>query len=242
MGKHVLFESPLCMNTGQARELIALAKKNHTILMESIKTAYATAYNRMLLLVKSGRIGEVVSVDATCTSLLNFENEQEIDKLIVWNGICAWGPTCILPVLQIFGLRYDRKHIISKLASDHSEIKFDKFTKIDFVYPHAVASIKVGTGVKSEGEMIISGTKGYLYIPAPWWKTDYFEIRYENPSENRRFFYQLAGEGIRNELVAFTKAIADGKKEIYSDISDDMTLKITEIIEDFEMNKDVTLI
>ena len=57
------------------------------------------------------------------------------------------------------------------------DLDYDTFTKISFIYPHAVASIKVGQGVKSEGELIISGTKGYIYVPAPWWKTDYFEVR-----------------------------------------------------------------
>ncbi len=68
------------------------------------------------------------------------------------------------------------------------------FSKIDFIYDDAVASIRVGKGVKSEGELIISGTEGYIYVPAPWWKTDYFEIRYENPADNKRYFYQLDGE------------------------------------------------
>ncbi len=49
--------------------------------------------------------------------------------------------------------------------------------------------MKVGTGVKSEGELIVSGTKGYVYIPAPWWKTDYFEVRYGNAEDNRRYFF-----------------------------------------------------
>lgn len=74
-----------------------------------------------------------------------------------------------------------------------------------------MASAKIGDGVKSEGELIISGTKGYVYIPAPWWKTDYFELRYEDQSENRRYFYQLDGEGIRYELVAFARAVERGK-------------------------------
>ena len=39
---------------------------------------------------------------------------------------------------------------------------------------------------------------------------DYFEVRYEDPSENRRHFYQLDGEGIRYGLVAFLKAIVSG--------------------------------
>ena len=53
--------------------------------------------------------------------------------------------------------------------------------------------------------MIVSGTKGYIYVPAPWWKMDYFEVRYENPADNRRYFYQLDGEGIRYELVEFAR-------------------------------------
>ena len=54
---------------------------------------------------------------------------------------------------------------------------------------------------KAEGELIISGTKSYIYVPAPWWKTDYFEVRYENANENVRYFNQLDGEGIRlNQL------------------------------------------
>ena len=56
------------------------------------------------------------------------------------------------------------------------------------MYPSGVATLKVAKGAKSEGELIISGTKGYIYVPAPWWKTDYFEIRYENPEDNKRFF------------------------------------------------------
>ena len=102
------------------------------------------------------------------------------------------------------------EQIISHLISED----FDTFTKIAFVYPHAVASLKVGKGVKSEGELIISGTKGYVYVPAPWWKTDYFEIRYENPADNRRYFYQLEGEGIRMNILAFAKSI-EGVENIH---------------------------
>ena len=64
--------------------------------------------------------------------------------------------------------------------------------------------------MKSEGDLIVSGTKGYIYVPAPWWKMDYFELRYENFDDNRRYFYQLDGEGIRNELVMFTRGVSAG--------------------------------
>ena len=48
-----------------------------------------------------------------------------------------------------------------------------------FRFKNAVCSFKVGLGVKTEGNLVISGTKGYIYVPAPWWKTDYFEVRYD---------------------------------------------------------------
>lgn len=102
---------------------------------------------------------------------------------------------------------------------------------MDFLYDNAVASIRVGKGVKSEGELVITGTKGYVYVPAPWWKTDYFEIRYENPAENKRYFYQLDGEGIRYELVAFAKAIQNGKTE--NSIEQRVSLAIVNVIESY---------
>lgn len=200
MGKHVLCESPLTLDEQQNKELFEIAKSKNLILMEAIKTAYATAYRRLLLLVKSGKIGDVISVDATCTSLQSRNND--------WPGIYEWGPTALLPVLQILGTDCREFKIISHI---NRETNRDSFTKIDFLYDHSVASIKVGDGVKSEGELIVSGTKAYVYVPAPWWKTDYFEIRYENQNDNKRYFYQLDGEGIRHELVSFIKSIENNR-------------------------------
>ena len=65
----------------------------------------------------------------------------------------------------------------------------------------------MGLGAKSEGNMVISGTKGYAYVPAPWWKTDYFEIRYEDQNLNKKFFYPYAGDGLRYEIKDFVGAV-----------------------------------
>ena len=138
----------------------------------------------------------------------------------------------MLPVFQLLGTAFKKKIMVSKMLND----SFDLFTSIYFVYDNAVANVKVGKGVKSEGELIISGTKGYIYVPAPWWKMDYFEVRYENPKENKRFFYQLDGEGIRYELLAFVRTIETAKANCLFDknISD----AICNVIEDFYEKKD----
>ena len=237
-GKHVLCESPLALNRKDCFELYKLAENNHVILMEAIKTAYSTAYQRLLLMLKAGKIGHVVSVDATCTSLKSITalSDFELDKK--WNSLATWGPTGLLPVFQILGTSFKCKKIISHI--DKYSEKFDTFTKIEFVFPNSVASVKVGRGVKSEGELVVSGTKGYIYVPSPWWKTDYFEIRYENPVDNKRYFYQLDGEGIRYELVSFLKSIQTNTT--YLKIDQDISLSISEILQDFYDDKDVFFI
>lgn len=234
-GKHVLCESPIAQTKKECEELFELAKEKHCILMESIKTAYSISYYRLLLLSKIGEIGNIVAIDSTCTSLMdpkinNLDNE--------WSSIQAWGPTALLPVFQLLGGDYLSKKIV--VAYLDKEKNFDAFTNIHMVYKNAVANIKVARGVKSEGELVISGTKACIHVPSPWWKTDYFEIRYENPTNNKRVFYQLDGEGIRYELLSFVRSIASGNNLSY--IDKNTSLAIAQMLECFETKKDVTQI
>lgn len=229
-GKHVLCELPIALSLTECEELFSLAEKKKRILLPALKTAYSVAYSRLLLLVKSGQIGDVVSVDAVCTSLKKDTGENSLR----WGALYDWGTLGLLPIFQLLGNGYEKKEIISRFDEEH----IDNFTEILFKYPNAVATIRCGNAVKSEGELIISGTEGYLYVPAPWWKTDYFEIRYEHPENNKRYFYQLTGEGIRNELVEFTKCIA--VKDYHSfNIEPNIVKYFSSIAEAFENDDDL---
>ena len=212
-GKHVICEAPIAESIEEIEELFKIADENNLILMDSIKTAYSLAYQRLILLMKTGNIGDIVSIDATCTSLHDYDLSDENLLTRRWGSYNAWGPTALLPILQLLGCNYKEAKVISKIGN--TKLNFDTFTKISFVYDDAVASIKVGNGVKSEGEMIISGTKGYAYIPAPWWKTEYFEIRHEDTRDTKKFYFKIDGEGIRYEIVVFLDLIINGIKTLY---------------------------
>lgn len=227
-GKNILCESPICLNKAQCQELFDLAKTKGLVLMEAIRTAYTTAYKRLALLAEIGKIGNIVSIEATCTSMKRNDPDQ-------YASLFEWGPNALLPIFQILGTDYQKKTIISHIKNTTPPLG-DTFTKINFIYNKAVASIFVAEGAKSEGELIISGTQGYIYVPAPWWKTEYFELRYENPTNNRRYFYQLDGDGISYELVEFLQALKDGKN--VPRIDRDITLKICEIMQDFQNDID----
>lgn len=237
-GKHVLCETPITLNQTQCGELFDLAAENNLVLMDGAKTAYTTAFERLVLLAKTGKIGEILSVDATCTSKKELASYSSAEIVNNWNTITEWGPLTLLPVFQILGCDYQDLRIDTRLLKGSEQ--FDIFSRLSFRFNKSVANVKVAKGAKSEGELIITGTDGYIFVPAPWWKTDYFEIRYENPANNRRYFYQLDGEGIRYEIVAFVKAIESGNASFY--ITQEVSKAITGVMERYYNKEGVSFL
>ena len=82
------------------------------------------------------------------------------------------------------------------------------FANVMLEYDNAVGNFKVGVGVKSEGSLVVSGTRGYIYVPAPWWKPDYFEVRFENPADNKKYFFPYEAAGLRYEIQVFRDKVA----------------------------------
>ena len=111
----------------------------------------------------------------------------------------------LLPVFKLLGTQWESIDFFAKMRAG-----VDIFTKAVIRYPHAVASFQVGLGVKTEGNMVVSGTKGYAYVPAPWWKTNYFELRFEDQNLNKKYFYPYDGEGLRYEIKDFVSCIHNG--------------------------------
>ncbi len=235
-GKHVLLELPFTLDADETRELFRLADERGLSLMAGCKTAYATAYRRLVLLALGGLIGKVVSVDAVCTSLRPVDYADSRALAAEWGSLADWGPIALLPALQILGTDFSSKQIVSRMVDG-----FDEFSRVSLVYPSACSSALAARGVKSEGDLVVSGTKGYLYVPAPWWKTDYFEARFENPRDNRRYFFQLDGEGIRYQILAFLRSIdSPGRHAEPTEVSREVCLAISAIMQDFARGTDTT--
>ena len=57
---------------------------------------------------------------------------------------------------------------------------------------------------------------------------------------HKRYFYQLDGEGIRYELVAFTKTIESGRNLSY--VNEDVSNGVCKVIGDFYSRTDSSLI
>lgn len=200
--KHVLCETPLVLNAEQAKELFHLARENGVILMEANKTAHSPAFNHLITMVKSGAIGDVVDVSASESKLWGDKFTREIDPNQAGGSMYEMGSYPLLPILKLMGINYTDVHFYSKMKDG-----IDVYTRGLIRYPHGVCSFQLGMGVKTEGNLVISGTKGYAYVPSPWWLTDYYEFRYEDQNQNKKFFYQWDGAGLRYEIQEFISCV-----------------------------------
>lgn len=206
--KHVLCEIPLALSPIEAEELYKLAEEKQVVLLEAHKTAHCPAFNHLIVMIKSGIIGEVVDIEASLSRLLPDKSRREFNATQAGGSMYESGVYPLLPIFKLLGTGYKNINFYSRMENG-----VDIYTKGVLHYPTAVCSFKLGLGVKTEGNLIISGTKGYAYVAAPWWKTDYFELRYEDQNQNKKFFYKWDGEGLRYEIQEWMSCIINNRYE-----------------------------
>ena len=234
-GKHVLCEIPFTLKKDEALELYRLAEEKNLVLMEASKTAYCPAFGHIVTLIKSGIIGDVVDVKASLSKMVE-PPTRELDAAQAGGAMTEHAPLTVMAIIKLLGLEWRDVDFHTK-----KENGVDIYTKGVINYPHATSSFTLGIGVKTEGNLVISGTKGYVYVPAPWWLTDYFEVRYEDQTKNKKYFYGYDGEGLRYEIQEFFSMIVNNRRSCYK-LRRRESVAIAEIIERFRNGENVTKI
>ncbi len=231
-GKHVLCETPFVLHLSEAEELHSLAEAGHRTLTLAHKTAYCPAFRHLVTMLKSGVIGQIVDINASVTTLTD-EKSSKLDHTRYGGSMNENACFPLLPIIKLLGKEIRNVNFYSIMRND-----VDMYTKAVFRYDSATASFQVGLGAKTEGNMVISGTKGYIYVPAPWWKTDYFELRFEDQNLNRKCFFPFMGEGLRYEIREFISNILNPGQNIYL-LTKEEILAMTRVQEDYINGKNV---
>jgi choline-phosphate cytidylyltransferase len=201
-GKHVLCEKPIVLKRNQAKELFACAKEKELVLMEGVKTAYCPGFHKLLGIARSGTIGSIRNVEA-CFTKLEKPDSRELTDAVYGGSFVELGSYVMLPILKIFGKEYNE--IRFDIIRDSKRL--DLFTKASFLFPTGIATATCGLGVKSEGRLLVAGTKGYIVAEAPWWKTSYFEVHYEDAGKVEKYSETFLGDGLRYEISDFLSMI-----------------------------------
>ena len=225
-GQHVLCEAPIAFSTAQAEELFSLADQKGLVLMPAHRTAYCPAFRHLVSLLKSGVIGDIEDVDVSL-----FQPEDTSLDGSFTGSMAEMACYPVLPIVKMLGTEFKDIQFFSKMKDG-----IDVFTKAVFRYDHAVATFQVGLGTRAESSLVISGNKGYAYVPDPWWRTDFFELRYQNTSLNKKYFYPYVGEGLRYEIKDFMSCILNGS---YQEITRKELFKMVAVQDEYLNGKNV---
>jgi predicted dehydrogenase len=192
----------MALKKSDAIAAVSLAKRRGLVLMEGVKTAYCPGFAALLSVARSGVIGEVKDAEACFTKLIpgGAVRERTGADAGAFRELASYP---LLAIAKIFGTA----PLSARFDSLADESGADGYTKAYFRFKGGFASLKVGISVKSEGELILSGTKGYILVKAPWWKTESFDVRYEDVSRNETFRCAFLGDGLRYEIADFRAAV-----------------------------------
>ena len=220
--KHVLCEKPMTLDLYEARELYELADANGVRLQEALKTAFAPGFKRLISLAKGGVIGKVRQINASFTKLTPDRNLREYDPKMGGGAISELASYVMCPAIKLFGAAEPAAMTIHRLGE--ADERVESFATGLIKYPEATALFTVGLSAKTEGSLTVAGTSGYIYVPSPWWKTEYFELRNDFGQTTRRVYCPFAGDGLRYELADFVNAITSGASSSTWSPSDSLAL------------------
>lgn len=226
-GKHVLSEKPLSFTKKESEELYKIAKKNNVVLMEAVKAAYCPGFQQLINVAKSGKIGDIIDVEASFTRLADEASRERTDGKY-GGAFLEFGPSVLVPVIKLMGNGYEEV----RFDSIYDKAGVDIYTKADIRYPKGFATVKTGVGVKTEGQLVVSGTKGYIIAQSPWWLMRQFDVRYEDASKIEHYEPRFLGDGLRYEISDFVSKINGTDKKDYK-LTAGESILMSEFIEKF---------
>lgn len=227
-GRHVLCEKPLALKQTDAQEIFDLAEKKNKICMEAIKTAYCPGFLKIMQLVKAKVIGNIHDIDAAFTKIGTAAGRE------MWRpcggSFTELGSYVLLPVVKLYGTEKTDVHTYSL----ESALGTDSYTKMMLGSSKGVATVKTGLGIKTEGELIISGDDGYIKVPSPWWLTKRIEVHHENPNQVEVYEVEFAGGGLRYEIEALVSQIQNSDAAYENvGISKEESIWLAQLMEQF---------
>lgn len=225
-GKHVLCEKPITLQSEELKTLFELADNNNVVLLEAIKTAFAPAFIRLISVLKTYIIGDIIDIQASFTKIIENEKSREFSEQS-GGSVTELASYTLLPVVKLMDV--DECQVSYR---DILKNGIDIYTKIDMQSSDTLATSTTGIQAKREGDLVVAGTKGYIYVPAPWWLTNYFEIRDKDGKLVQQISDQFIGDGLRYEIAEFLSMINSKKKESHKLRRNEM-LQIVSLIEKY---------
>jgi predicted dehydrogenase len=165
-GKNVLCEKPVGMNAGEARTIVAAARKARVFFMEAFMYRCHPQIAKLRELLKAGTIGEVRTITAGFSyGGINADNTR-MRRAEGGGGLMDVGCYPVSFIRMAAGAEPVAAHCVGKLGRKSG---VDLWAAGVMRFPNdVVAHFDCGMEVTTDWTATVFGTKGRIHLPSPW--------------------------------------------------------------------------
>ncbi len=208
-GKHVLCEKPMSVNLREAQEMFECARDNGVMLMEAMWARLVPGTLKMLDIVKSGLLGDILGVEGKfCYTMDEDEMDHHVFKKENGGG-------SLLDV-GVYGLNFASWYLgkavqqINAQCSTYNGV--DSHTCVLMKYDSgAIADISSAILLRKPNEGYVYGTKGYARLPR-FYAPQEIELVF-NDGRREKLSVPYAGNGFEEQIAHFSYCVANGLTE-----------------------------
>ncbi|WP_127844804.1 Gfo/Idh/MocA family protein [Psychroflexus aestuariivivens] len=234
--KHILCEKPMCLNAKQTLELIEEAKSQNCFLMEGIWTRFIPATIMLLDLLKSNRIGKLISVEADFGFVSEFDSSSRLfNKSLGGGSLLDIGIYPVFLSLLCCGIPTEIKAMARKTSTD-----VDSFCSMLLGFSKGEKAIlKSSFECETPTEAIIYGSKGSIKLHSRFHHSECIEIFDENLDSVEKIQLPYKGNGYIHEIEEVNSCIGNSKTE--SDLLPlDFSLQLAKVLDRIKTDIDLT--
>lgn len=203
-GKAVLCEKPITTNAGECRQLIDVAQRTSTYLMEAMWTWFLPAIQKAKQWVDVGRIGKVVRIHSDFGyPQVYAPDKREYNAELAGGCLLEMGVYPVALTALFADTDPDSINVVARFAPNGVD---DDVVAI-FNYADLVATIGTSFRAKLRNWAYIIGEEGYIAIPDFWrasecqlWILDELADRFHDNRETNGFNFQI--DAVCSDLAA----------------------------------------
>jgi len=206
----VLCEKPFAMNGDEVKKMIQSARDNDTFLMEAIWTRFLPNTLKILEVIKSGAIGELVSLKADFGFRAPVDLQGRLyNKKLGGGSLLDVGIYPVFLSLLLFG-KPDEIKAFAKIG----KTGVDENCSMLFRYTNDQQAILDATIINHTPTVAyIYGTKGRIKIHRRWHEANAFTL-FELDKDPQQFSFDYEdAKGYRYEAAHVMQCLQQGKKE-----------------------------
>jgi predicted dehydrogenase len=166
-GKHLLSEKPSVSNAVEAKEVLAATNKSGKVFMEAFHYYYHPMFQRLLTIIKSGEIGEVIKVESALLTPTPDKSDLRMQFALAGGSLMDVGCYALHSQRMISQLISDGEPTIVKTDSNAADGEVDTKLYIQLKYPNGVSGLARGdmeTPVFN-APLTVTGSKGSVHLP-----------------------------------------------------------------------------